>query len=229
MPGCSDTHPPGSSDSGILPTLAVLTGSMNKTISTQRLIIVALTVMLLAISGVEIWRIQTDTLAYVTLGSGIQRTKPGTLDESYLADYSLGLVRLLGNVNKDSVRDALRLASARMSPELRVQFSTLHNIDAGQLEVDAQWIHTPRINVESIKEVPSELGHSSAYVVTLKADQYFGFLDQHSGRRETRIVIRIEPGLYQGEAWAYITDMSWPNMLRSDGAIDYKPGKDTRS
>ncbi len=213
-----------SPDTGVIAALEVLTGPLNRAIRTQRVVIVALAVMVVALSVLEAWRLMRHEVVYATLGHGLQRALPGALGEDYLADYVISTTRLMGNVDRYSVRDAMREMRSRMSPDLRVRFASLNEADAAQLEADDQWIYTPSVVVERITASKSALGARQVYTVIMKAQQVFGFLDRHSGRRETKIVYTIEPGVYSGEARAYITGLSWPNMLRSEGAIAYSPG-----
>jgi len=212
-----------SPETGIIATLETLTGPLGRALRVQRCVILALATVVVALSAVEVWRLLYHDVIYVTLGHGRQRARPGTLDEGYLADLAIATTRLLGNVDKYSVRDALRQTQARMSPELRLRFAALNRQDAAQLEADDQWIYTPSVAVEGIDAASSALGARQVYTVTVRAQQVFGLLDRHSGRRDTRIVYTIEPNSYGGQADAYITALSWPNMLRSDGAIAYSP------
>ena len=137
---------------------------------------------------------------------------------------AIATTRLLGNVDQYSVRRALRDAQAHMSPDLRIRFAALNTKDAAQLQADDQWIYTPSVVVERVDRAPAALGAKEVYTVRVRAQQVFGFLDRHSGRRDTGIVYTIEPNTYGGRADAYITGLSWPNMLRSEGAIAYSPG-----
>jgi len=212
-----------SSDS-IIAALETLTGPLSRALRAQRRLILALVLVVVALSAAEAWRLLRHDIVYVTLGDGQQRAKPGALPMIYVEDLAIATTRLLGNVDQYSVRRALREAQARMSPDLRIRFAATNAKDAAQLAADDQWIYTPSVAVERVEAAQSALGARQVYTATVRAQQVFGFLDRHSGRRDTRIVYTIEPNTYGGQADAYITGLSWPNMLRSDGSIAYSPG-----
>ena len=213
-----------SRETGVIAALETLTGPLNRALRAQRFMIAALALAVVALSAVELWRLLHHEVVYVALGDGQQRARPGALPVAYVADLAIATTRLLGNVDQYSVRRALQEAQARMSPDLRLRFAALNAKDAAQLQADDQWIYTPSVVVENVESARSALGARQVYTATVRAQQVFGFLDRHSGRRDTRIVYTIEPNTYGGQADAYITGLSWPNMLRSDGSIAYSPG-----
>jgi hypothetical protein len=212
-----------SPERGLITALETLTAPLGRALRVQRLVIAALAAVVVSLGGLEVWRLLHHEVVYVTLGHGLQRALPGALDEGYVADLAISTTRLMGNVDRYSVRDARRQVMARMSPDLRLRFAALSEHDVAQLEADDQWIYTPSVVVEHLEASKSALGARQVYTVTVRAQQVFGFLDRHSGRRDTRIQYTLEPEVHGDQARAFITALTWPNMLRSEGAIAYSP------
>ena len=190
----------------------------------MRWVIAALSVVIVGFSAVMAWNGASEDVYFASLGSGVQSVRPGELSEAYLHDLTINLTRLMGNVDGASVAAAIAQMSAHMAPELRVQFRALHHAAQQQLEQGDQWIYTPKIEVRKVTRTPATIGRRFVYTVELQARQVFGFLDRHSGYRDTPIVYVIEPRILNDEqAGAVITALTWPNMLRSEGAVAYAP------
>lgn len=204
--------------------LQVLTALMQRTIAHQRLAIMALSGVLIMFGGLLAWRHASTDVYFASLGSGVQHLRPGEISEAFLRDFTIHLTRLMGNVDGHSVEAAIAEMASHMAPELRVAFRALHQGPAQQLKADDQWIYTPKIEVIQITQAPAKMGRRFVYSVALQARQVFGFLDMHSGYRDTPIVFVIEPRIWSDEqAGAMITALTWPNMLRSEGAVSYAP------
>lgn len=208
----------------MIAALNVLTAPMRRTIAQQRVVMVALSAVLIVFGAVMAWNHASTDVYFASLGSGVQHIRPGEISETYLRDFTIHLTRLMGNVDGFSVEAAIAEMASHMAPELRVAFRALHQAPVQQLKRDDQWIYTPKIQVVKITKARARIGRRFVYTVELQARQVFGFLDMHSGYRDTPIVFIIEPRIFNDDqAGAIITGLTWSNMLRSDGSVAYAP------
>lgn len=176
-----------------------------------------------AIIGWLTWR--SGQIYYTNVGAGVQLARPGEVPRQAIADLSLAIVRLLGNVTPEGLPSAIQAAMEHMTAHFRVKFESDMRAQLEEMQDGNIVMLTENLAVDRIVRTKKE--GVTVYQTYISAQRRLMSgairLDPH----EVMIMVESYPVIIarHGVYGLWVNDMHWPGLDRNKGDMSQAPGQ----